>query len=82
MRIADELIVLRDQHRLLVDEVYYRRDLDDDAQRDAIVGNAEDRVLAYETAKDRRRSERLLAETEEAIRRLERRRQQLLDKLL
>ena len=81
MRMNDELAGLVEQRRLLAEELVYHHHLDDDAQRDASLGDAEDRALAYETNRDRLRFERLVREADQAITRVEERRQRLLAKL-
>ena len=81
MRMNDELVNLSEQRRLLAEELVYHQHLDDDAQRDAALGDAEDRALAYETNRDRLRFERLVREADESIERVEERRQRLLTKL-
>ena len=81
MRMNDELVNLAEQRRLLAEELVYHQHLDDDAQRDAALGDAEDRALAYETNRDRLRFERLVREADESIERVEERRQRLLTKL-
>lgn len=81
MKLNDEVAQLREDLRLLSEELNYHQHLDDDAQRDAAFGDAEDRALAYETKNDRLRFERLVREVGESIARTEIRRNRLLDHL-
>lgn len=81
LAINDTLAELVDERRLVAEELVYHRHLDDDAQRDAAVGDAEDRALAYETANDVRRFERVLAGIDKKIEGLETKRAKLLDRL-
>lgn len=81
MKLNDEIAQLREDLRLLSEELNYHQHLDDDAQRDAAFGDAEDRALAYETKNDRLRFERLVQEVGESIARTEIRRDRLLDRL-
>jgi hypothetical protein len=81
MKLNDQIALLREDLRLLSEELNYHQHLDDDAQRDAAFGDAEDRALAYETKNDRLRFERLVREVGEAIANAEIRRSGLLDRL-
>lgn len=81
MKINDQLSVLREELRLLTEELNYHQHLDDDAQRDAVLGDAEDRALAYETNNDRLRFERLVRETQARIDKAEIRRARFLTDL-
>ncbi len=81
MKLNDQIALLREDLRLLSEELNYHQHLDDDAQRDAAFGDAEDRALAYETKNDRLRFERLVREVGEAIANAEIRRSRLLDRL-
>ena len=81
MKISDQLAALREELRLLTEELNYHQHLDDDAQRDAALGDAEDRALAYETTNDRLRFERLVRETEARIDKAEIRRARFLTDL-
>lgn len=58
-----------------------RRHLNDDAQRDAVVGDAEDRALAYETQNDVDRFERLLRGIDAERKKLTAKRDKLLTRL-
>ena len=78
MKINDQLAALREDLRLLAEELNYHQHLDDDAQRDAALGDAEDRALAYETNNDRLRFERLVRETQARIDKTEIRRARFL----
>ncbi|MBK5266272.1 MAG: hypothetical protein JJE47_02465 [Acidimicrobiia bacterium] len=81
MKLNDQIALLREDLRLLSEELNYHQHLDDDAQRDAAFGDAEDRALAYETKNDRLRFERLVREVGESIANAEIRRSRLLDRL-
>ncbi|MDH5504434.1 MAG: hypothetical protein OEY98_10460 [Acidimicrobiia bacterium] len=81
MKINDQLAMLREDLRLLTEELNYHQHLDDDAQRDAALGDAEDRALAYETNNDRLRFERLVRETQARIDKAEIRRARFLTDL-
>ena len=77
----DRLTALAREERLVNEELIMRRHLNDDAQRDAVVGNAEDRALAYETQKDVERFERLLRGIDAERRRITTKRDRLMGKL-
>jgi len=81
MKMNDQLAALREDLRLLTEELNYHQHLDDDAQRDAALGDAEDRALAYETNNDRLRFERLVRETQARIDKTEIRRARFLTDL-
>ncbi len=81
LAINDSLAELVEERRLVAEELVYHRHLDDDAQRDAAVGDAEDRALAYETANDVRRFERVLAGIDKKIEDLQAKRTKLLGRL-
>jgi hypothetical protein len=81
MKMNDQLAALREELRLLAEELNYHQHLDDDAQRDAALGDAEDRALAYETNNDRLRFERLVRETQARIEKTEIRRARFLSDL-
>lgn len=81
MKLNDQIALLREDLRLLSEELNYHQHLDDDAQRDAAFGDAEDRALAYETKNDRLRFERLVREVGDSIASAEIRRIRLLDRL-
>ena len=81
MKLNDQIALLREDLRLLSEELNYHQHLDDDAQRDAAFGDAEDRALAYETKNDRLRFERLVREVGDSIANAEIRRSRLLDRL-
>lgn len=81
MKVNDQLVALREELRLLTEELNYHQHLDDDAQRDAAFGDAEDRALAYETKNDRLRFERLVHETQARIDKTEIRRARFLTDL-
>lgn len=77
----DRLQDLAKEERLVREELTMRRHLNDDAQRDAVVGDAEDRALAYETQKDVERFERLLRGIDTERRKLAAKRDKLLERL-
>ncbi len=77
----DRLAALTHEERLIEEELVMRRHLNDDAQRDAVVGDAEDRALAYETQKDVDRFERLMGGIDAERRRLLEKRDKLMEKL-
>ena len=81
MTLNDQILRLRENLRLLVEELNYHQHLDDDAQRDAAFGDAEDRALAYETKNDRLRFERLVRETQTDIEKAELKRDRLVGDL-
>ena len=77
----DRLDALTREERLVREELIMRRHLNDDAQRDAVVGDAEDRALAYETQKDVDRFERLLRGIDAERQKLTAKRDRLLERL-
>ena len=77
----DRLEVLAREERLVREELIMRRHLNDDAQRDAAGGDAEDRALAYETQKDVDRFERLLRSIDAERQKLNAKRDKLLGRL-
>ena len=82
LRIADELERLRRAAELTEGELSMHRHLSDDAVRDALVSDAPfDRADARQTRKDVARLEGALADIRARIERLERARQELLDRL-
>ena len=60
-RLNEEIAKLADEARKVATELEYHRSINDDAQRDASVGNYIDREEAGLTAADVRRFERTLA---------------------
>ena len=81
MRINDQLAVLAEEERLVVEELSYHRHIADDAERDAAVGNAEDRGFAKDSRQDVARFERSVAEIGRRRSKLEAKREKLLGKL-
>ncbi len=81
-KLGDEIEALRKAERLAREELIYHQHLDDDAQRDAAVSDSPiDRADARETASDVTRFHRHIRDLEERRLRLERKRQDLLEKL-
>lgn len=80
--ITDQLEDLREEERLLHEELAYHRSLADDAARDAAVfDDPIERENASMTSGDVRRSERRLQQLSDRRQKLETRRARLLDKL-
>ena len=80
-RINDEIERLRQEEKLVFDELQYHRHLADDAQRDAAVGSADDRAFARETQGDVPRFERALRDVQGKRVDLEQQRGRLLDRM-
>jgi hypothetical protein len=81
-RLNERLGRLAEDERLAAAELEVHRHLDDDARRDAAVsGSPIDREDARDTASDVARFQRLLAGLAEKRRRLEAKRDRLLDRL-
>lgn len=77
----EEIASLQEEARLVAAELEYHRSIDDDAQRDAAVGNYIDREEAGLTRADVRRFERTLADLEVRTAKLTAKRDRLLAKL-
>ncbi|MFZ0627484.1 MAG: hypothetical protein WA726_13675 [Acidimicrobiia bacterium] len=80
-RLNDKIESLETEMRLVREELGYHRSIDDDAQRDAAIGNYIDREEAGLTAGDVRRFERTLAQLLDRREKLERKREQLIARL-
>jgi len=80
-RINDEIERLLGEEKLVFDELQYHRHIADDAQRDAAVGNADDRAFARETQGDVPRFERALDDLRRRRSGLEAERTRLLNRL-
>jgi len=80
-RLNDEIARIDQERKLVREELSYHRLIADDAQRDAVVGNAEDRAFAKETSGDVPRFERALADLQQKRMSLEEKRAELLAKL-
>ncbi|MGA7227699.1 MAG: hypothetical protein WBZ40_02440 [Acidimicrobiia bacterium] len=80
-RLNDKIESLETEMRLVREELGYHRSIDDDAQRDAAIGNYIDREEAGLTAGDVRRFERTLAQLLDRRQKLERKREQLIARL-
>ncbi len=81
MAINDRLAELAEEERLVTEELSYHRHINDDAQRDAAVGNAEDRAFAADSSSDVARFEKAVREVVRRRSKLEGKRQRLLDRL-
>jgi hypothetical protein len=82
LAITDQLADLREEERLLNEELAYHRSLADDAARDAAVfDDPIERENAAMTAGDVRRSQRRLQQLADRREKLETHRARLLDKL-
>jgi chromosome segregation ATPase len=79
--LSDKLTLLRAERAQVEAELNMHEHINDDAQRDAAMGNAADRAEAYETAADVSRFRRHLARLEAKETKLEARRRRLLGKL-
>lgn len=77
----EEIASLQAEARLVAAELEYHRSINEDAQRDASVGNYIDREEAGLTRADVRRFERTLANLEERTTKLTVKRDRLLTKL-
>jgi hypothetical protein len=80
-RLNDKIDSLGTEMRLVREELGYHRSIDDDAQRDAAIGNYIDREEAGLTAGDVRRFERTLAQLIDRREKLKRKREQLIARL-
>ncbi len=80
-RINDRIGAVDREARLVMAELDYHRLINDDAQRDASVGNYIDREEAGLTAGDVRRFERILGRLADRRRRLANKRDHLLTRL-
>ena len=76
----DQLTALRAERAQVEAELNMHQHINEDAQRDAAVGNAADRAEAYETAADVGRFQRHLARLRSKEEKLEERRRRLLAK--
>ncbi|MDQ3991492.1 MAG: hypothetical protein M3245_04175 [Actinomycetota bacterium] len=81
LRLNDEIHRLREEERLVAGELDMHGHLDDDARRDAAVGGPAERREAYETAKDVDRFRAVLQAIHAELRRLEQKRDRLLDRM-
>ena len=81
MRLNDQLQALDDEESLVAEELSYHRHINDDAQRDAAIGNADDRAFAYDSDQDVARFERALESVRQRRRKLTAKRDALLLKL-
>lgn len=79
--LKDRLQALDREEQLVLEELTMRRHLNDDAQRDAVVGDAEDRALAYETQRDVDRFERLILGIDAERKKLLSKRAKLMERL-
>lgn len=77
----DQLVALRAERQQVEAELNMHRHINDDAQRDAAVGNAADRADAHDTAADVARFERHLRRLDASERKLEEKRRRLLGRL-
>lgn len=77
-RLRDQLDALRADEARLVAELEYHRGIHDDARRDAIVGNADDRAFFGEVKGDLPRFEKALTRTRSRIENLEERLRRLI----
>lgn len=80
-RLNDEIAALVQRAAQAGEELAVLRHLDDDARRDAAVGDAFDRADARRTAADVARMEAQVARIQSEIRKLESKRDRLLDGL-
>lgn len=81
MRLNDQLQALDAEEHLVREELSYHRHINDDAQRDAAIGNADDRAFAKDSARDVDRFEKALTEIAERRAKIEAKRISLLAKL-
>ncbi len=81
MTINDRLAALDEEERLVTEELSYHRHINDDAQRDAAVGNADDRAFAADSRNDVARFERAVQDLARRRAKLEKKRERLLDRL-
>lgn len=81
MSINDQLADLAAEETLVLEELSYHRHINDDAQRDAALGDADDRAFAYDSRQDVARFERAVAELARRRTKLETKRQKLLGRL-
>lgn len=80
-RLNDQIRRLQEEAAGVAAELEYHRAIDEDAQRDAAVGNYIDREEAGLTAADVRRFERALAELDDRKAKLSEKRDRLLGRL-
>lgn len=80
-RINDEIARLQQEMAVVSAELDFHRSINDDAQRDAAVGNYIDREEAGLTSADVRRFEKTISELEVRLTRLNAKRDRLLSRL-
>jgi hypothetical protein len=80
-RLNEQIAQVEEEARQVQAELEMHRSIDEDAQRDAAVGNYIDREEAGLTASDVRSFERILSMIEERLERLVRKRDRLLARL-
>jgi hypothetical protein len=80
-RLNDKIAVLEREARQASAELEYHRSINEDAQRDAAVGNYIDREEAGLTSADVRRFEKAIAQSDRQREKLEAKREALLAKL-
>lgn len=80
-RINDEIARLQQEMAVVSAELDFHRSINDDAQRDAAVGNYIDREEAGLTSADLRRFEKTISELEVRLTRLNAKRDRLLSRL-
>lgn len=81
MKLNDKLAALREEHRLVAEELSYHRHINDDAQRDAAIGSPDDRSFAKSSARDVERFERSVRNLVERIEKVTVERDRLLTRL-
>jgi len=77
----DQIAALRAEREQVAAELNMHEHINDDAQRDAALGDAADRAEAYETAADVARFRKHIRKLGEMEQKLEARRTRLLDRL-
>lgn len=81
MKLNDKIAELREEHRLVTEELSYHRHINDDAQRDAAIGSSDDRSFAKSSARDVERFERSAIGIAERIEKIALERDRLLVRL-
>lgn len=81
MRLNDQLRALDAEEHLVREELSYHRHINDDAQRDAAIGDADDRAFALQSGRDVERFEKALRGIADRRAKIDSKRQTLLAKL-
>ena len=81
LKFNEKILALTEQRRLVSEELSYHRHIDDDAQRDATVGDSDDRSFARASARDVTQFEQAERDLGAKLKKLTKARDQLLEQL-